>query len=164
MDWNSDLGLAGVPAVPVLDPPRARHDGLGGVPRQAWRWLRRAGPPDGRELLQPNRDANPRTVAPFAPLSVALHRRLRHHRVGEDWPLVEQGRQHEVSALFWNYEWLVAAASRTYKPDHPLTRNMSYLASLERRAGAGQRGLRPGLNILSHWRHAGAEPGSERGH
>jgi len=63
-------------------------------------------------------------------------------------PLVQQARQHEISALFSNYEWLVAAAYRAYRPMHPVSRDQEALASLERLAGTVAGEERPGLWIL----------------
>jgi hypothetical protein len=65
-------------------------------------------------------------------------------------PLVEQARREELSNLFANYEWLVAAAYRTYKPTHPLSRDQEFLARLERLAGTVAGEERPGLRILRH--------------
>ncbi len=66
-------------------------------------------------------------------------------------PLVRQARKQEISALFSNYEWLVAAAYRTYKPEHPPSGDQEYLASLERLAGTVAGEERPGLSILRGW-------------
>src|SRR5438034_3954905 len=41
-------------------------------------------------------------------------------------PLVQQARKREISALFSNYEWLVAAAYRAYKPEHPLSSDQKF--------------------------------------
>jgi hypothetical protein len=65
-------------------------------------------------------------------------------------PLVEQARRREISQLFANYEWLVAAAYETYKPDHPLSRDQQFLGRLERIAGTVGGEERPGLRIFRH--------------
>ena len=67
-------------------------------------------------------------------------------------PLVIQARRQEISQLFANYEWLVAAAYRTYKPDHALSQDQQFLARLEWLAGTVGGEERPGLRILRHWR------------
>lgn len=68
-------------------------------------------------------------------------------------PLVREARAHEISALFSNYEWLVAAAYRAYKPEHPLSHDQRFLASLERLAGTVAGEDRPGLRVLRRWHH-----------
>lgn len=66
-------------------------------------------------------------------------------------PLVVQARRQEISQLFGPYEWLVAAAYQTYKPDHPLSRDQRALGRLERLAGTVGGEERPGLRILRHF-------------
>jgi hypothetical protein len=68
-------------------------------------------------------------------------------------PLVQQAREHEISTLFANYEWLVAAAFRAYKPMHPFSHDRGNLASLERLAGTVAGEGRPGPRILRRLRH-----------
>jgi len=67
-------------------------------------------------------------------------------------PLAEQARRREISELFANYEWLVAAAYRSYKPGHPLSSDQQFLGRLEQLAGTVGGEERPGLQILRHWR------------
>jgi hypothetical protein len=66
-------------------------------------------------------------------------------------PLVKEARREEISNLFANYEWLVAAAYEVYKPDHPLSHNQQFLGNLERLAGTVGGEERPGLRILRRW-------------
>jgi hypothetical protein len=67
-------------------------------------------------------------------------------------PLVEQARRQEISELFANYEWLVAAAYRSYKPDHPISGDQKFLGRLERLADTVAGEERPGLRIFRRWR------------
>ncbi|HEX6509336.1 MAG TPA: hypothetical protein VF221_17040 [Chloroflexota bacterium] len=67
-------------------------------------------------------------------------------------PLVEQARRKEISDLFGDFEWLVAAAYVTYKPDHPLSHDQQFLGRLERLAGTVGGEERPGLRLLRRWR------------
>lgn len=70
-------------------------------------------------------------------------------------PLVEQARRQEISELFADFQWLVAAAYQTYMPDHPLSRDQRFLGRLEQLAGTVGGEDRPGLRILRRLRPSG---------
>lgn len=66
-------------------------------------------------------------------------------------PLIEQARRKEISELFSNFEWLVAAAYQAYKPDHPMSQDQKLLGRLELLAGTVGGEERPGLRVLRRW-------------
>lgn len=62
--------------------------------------------------------------------------------------IVEEARKEEISTLFEDYEWLVAAAYQVYKPEHPISREQRELAEIEQAAGTVGGEERPGLRIF----------------
>lgn len=90
-----------------------------------------------REHLIPSPRVLLRSIGGYA---IAVWERIR--------PIVEEARKQEISTLFEDYEWLVAAAYQVYKPEHPVSQEQRALAAIEEAAGTVGGEERPGLRLF----------------